>query len=186
MQCPDRDAAHRPTPCHTHPPTHRAPRSTRTTRSTITYLAAAATPRLTALPLRAQEPGPAPPSAPASAPPAPSLPTSPTPAPRVLPPSVANGAAPCAATLAEYDAPDGRIVVLRFARACLTSTPAAGADVTGHAPADTAARVSPALEAALAASHAKQAAQSAAQAAKPSRRETVVALITAVAVLLLK
>jgi hypothetical protein len=103
--------------------------------------------------------------------------------PTVTPGSCANGAV---ALLGAYDASDGRIVVLRFAPGCATGGPPANGATADVADTLGFARLSPAVEAALAAKHAGAAAQSAAQAAKPSRRETIVALATAVAVLLLK
>ncbi len=113
--------------------------------------------------------------------------SAPAPAPAPVSSPVPCRAPSAVVKLADYAAPDGHIVVLRFATGCRTGAPTSGrADsAAAHAAADTLAH-SPLVEAALAARHAGAAAQATAQAAKPSRREAFVALLTAVAVLLLK
>lgn len=117
---------------------------------------------------------------------APPSPSSAADSPRLTPSRATICASSDVALLGVSDAPDGRIVVLRFAPACATGGLPAGAVALAGADTSALARLSPTLEAALAAKHAGAAAQGAVQAAKPSRRETFIALATAVAVLLLK
>jgi hypothetical protein len=112
-----------------------------------------------------------------------------------LPPNpvASGGACPdtlVVAKLADYAVPGGRVVVLRFGTACRTGGGSTALTArVDSARTDSALAVnalSPLTEAALAARHAGAAAQAATDAAKPSRREAFVALLTAVAVLLLK
>lgn len=151
-------------------------RVARRRRASFSLIAASlACTTILASPSRAQSPVPSTPSAPRSD----SLP--PTPA-------ASGGACPdtlAVAKLADYAVPGGRVVVLRFGTACRTgggsSALTARVDSAGAV-----AALSPLAEAALAAQHAGAAAQATADVAKPSRREAFVALLTAVAVLLLK
>jgi hypothetical protein len=109
-----------------------------------------------------------------------------TPASRVSSPLPSASASGCPDTLgvvklADYAVPGGRVVTLRFATGCLPAgSPTPGDSAPAVHP------LSPIAEATLAAHHAGAAAEAAADAAKPSRREAFVALLTAVAVLLLK